>query len=351
MISRHLRLAALSLAVLAGGAAAAQEEGGGPRKAAADYPAPRAYPAEDKAAVALHLSRARKLAGNDLFPDMAHRCIISPVFPVRVQGIQYNGRITPTRVFDTLYSIGQNEVSSYALKTSAGIIVFDTLDDADEAEHLLVPNMIALGLDPKQIRYVVVTHAHGDHYGGARYLQDTYGAKVIASAIDWEGMARAAAAPRGPFHDLPIPRRDIVMADGETLTLGDTAIRFYVTPGHTPGTLSAIFPVTDHGVRHIVGFHGGTGGGRDTEGLRTSIPAFERWARITQAAGVDVNITNHPLHSESLEKEEIVRHLAPGDTNPFVIGRDAYHRYVLIQAECARVQLARLGLSEKATAR
>lgn len=336
-------VAGVALALLAS-ASPAQEAGGAPRQAAADYPAPTAFPKANEAAVAQHLSAARKLAGTDLFPDMAHRCIISPVYPVRVRGIQFDGKITPTKVFDQLYSVGQNAVSAYVLKTSAGLILFDTLDNADEAKTLLVPNMQALGLDPKDLKYIVITHGHGDHYGGAQWLQQTYGAKVLASAIDWEMMEKGPKP--GVFKDLPLPRHDMEMKDGGTLTLGDTTIRFYVTPGHTPGTLSAIFPVTDHGQRHIVGFNGGTGGGRDEAGLRASIPAFARWGELTRAAGVDVLIANHPLHAETIEKEELLRHALPGDPNPFVVGVDTYQRYIRIQAECARVQLARMGLSE-----
>ncbi len=335
---------ATALIALAG-AAGAQDAPppGRVRTAPNDYPAPRAYPKENAAAVAEHLSAARRIAGPDLFGDFAHRCIISPVFQTRVAGIQHDGKITPTKLFDQLYSIGQNAVSAFALKTRDGIILFDTLNSPEEARDLLVPNMVALGLDPKQIRYVVVTHGHGDHYGGARYLQETYGARVIASAIDWDLMEKSGRS--GPFRDTPLPRRDMTMADGQVLALGDTKVTFYVTPGHTPGTLSAIFPVTDKGVRHMVGLNGGTGGGRDEAGLRASIPSFERWAALTKAAGVDVLVANHPLHSASLEKEEILRHLKPGDPNPFVIGRDAYNRYVRVQAECAKVQLARMGLA------
>lgn len=345
-----MKMSMITAAALLGvaGTAAAQEAPPRPprqRAAPADYPAPRAYPREDAAAVAAHLSAARAIAGPGLFGDFAHRCIISPVFPTRVAGIQHDGRITPTKLFDQLYSVGQNAVSAFALKTSDGIIVFDALNNSDEARDLLVPNMQALGLDPKQIKYVVVTHGHGDHYGGARYLQDTYGARVIASAIDWDMMEKSGRS--GPFRDTPLPRRDLVMADGQVLTLGDTKVTFYVTPGHTPGTLSAIFPVTDKGVRHVVGFNGGTGGGRDETGLRTSIPSFARWGQLTKAAGVDVLIANHPLHSASLEKEEILRHLKPGDANPFVIGQDAFQRYVQVQAECAKVQLARMGLPQE----
>jgi metallo-beta-lactamase class B len=335
--------AGVALALLASSASDAQEAGRAPR-AAADYPAPQTFPKANDQAVAEHLSAARRIAGADLFADMAHRCIISPVYPVRVRGIQFDGRITPTKVFDQLYSVGQNAVSAYVLKTSAGLILFDTLDNEDEAKNLLVPNMIALGLDPKQLKYIVVTHGHGDHYGGAHWLQATYGAKVIAAAADWAMMEKGSAD--GPFKDLVVPRRDMVMADGQTLTLGETTIRFYVTPGHTPGTLSEIFPVTYHGQRHVVGFNGGTGGGRDEAGLRASIPAFARWGEITKAAGVDTLIANHPLHAGTLEREELIRHALPGDPNPFVIGAATDQRYVRVQQECARVQLARLGLSE-----
>ncbi|MFO1247654.1 MAG: MBL fold metallo-hydrolase [Alphaproteobacteria bacterium] len=87
--------------------------------------------------------------------------------------------ITPTKLFDNLYSVGQNEVSAQALVTSGGIILFDTLSSEDEARNILVPNMIALGLKPQDIKYVVISHEHGDHYGGAPYLQKTYGAKVV----------------------------------------------------------------------------------------------------------------------------------------------------------------------------
>ena len=335
--------ASLALAMFAA-SSSAQEADVAPRRSAADYPAPQSYPAANKQAVAQHLSAARKIAGTDLYPDMAHRCIISPVYPVRVRGIQFDGKIVPTKVFDQLYSVGQNAVSAYVLKTSAGLVLFDTLNNGDEAKALLVPNMIALGLDPKDLKYIVITHGHGDHYGGAQWLQQTYGAKVIASANDWGMMERGSRS--GPFKDLVAPKRDMVMADGGALTLGDTTIRFYVTPGHTPGTLSAIFPVTDHGQKHIVGFNGGTGGGRDEAALRSSIPVFGRWADLTKAAGVDTLIANHPLHAETLEREELIRNALPGDPNPFVIGADTYQRYVRIQQECARVQLARMGLSE-----
>ena len=81
---------------------------------------------------------------------------------------------------------------------------------------------------------------------------------------------------------------------------------------------------------------------------RTQIASLERWKDISRKAGVDVNITNHPLHSEALEKEYLLRYRGPGQPNPFVLGRSVYQRYIEVQQECAKVELARLGIDADA---
>src|SRR5687767_6739719 len=95
---------AAALMGIAAAAAPAQAQERPPRPAVSDYRGPAAFPNANKAAVAEHLSRARKIAGDDLFLDFAHRCIISPRYPQRVGGIQYEGLIEPTKIFDQLYS-------------------------------------------------------------------------------------------------------------------------------------------------------------------------------------------------------------------------------------------------------
>jgi len=96
----------------------------------------------------------------------------------------------------------------------------------------------------------------------------------------------------------------------------------------------------------VVGYFGGTGGGRDAESERLQIASLERWKGIAARAGVDVNITNHPLHSESIEKEYLLHYRTPDQPNPFVLGKERYQRYVAIQQECARIELARLGFAQ-----
>ena len=159
----------------------------------------------------------------------------------------------PYKVFDNLYFIGTRIHSAWALTTSDGIIVIDTLFDyAIEPE--MVEGLTALGLDPRNIKYVVVSHAHGDHDQGAALLQSRYGAKVVMGEADWDStLQRAATAPGG------VPKRDIAVGPGGLkLKLGDTTVDIIATPGHTPGTLSYFFPVKDGGRTLTVAYAGGT---------------------------------------------------------------------------------------------
>lgn len=316
-----------------------------PKAGAASYVKSATFPKENHAAVAQALHRARQLAGDDLFPDMIHRCIISPVYNTRVRGIQHDGWIPPTKLFDNLYSVGQNAVSAFALVTSDGIVLFDALNNEDEAKNLLVPNLQSLGLDPKAIKYIVITHGHGDHYGGAPYLAKTYGARVLASKIDWDAMDKLRGRSDGGPFGAP-PARDMEIADGQKMKVGDTEMTFYVTPGHTDGVLSTLFKVRESGRSFTVGFFGGTGGGGDEQHLRNQVTSLARWMQITKTAGADVVIANHPLHDRGIENNELLRYRVTGDSNPYVVGKDKYQRYMAVQQQCARVQLARLGVTD-----
>jgi metallo-beta-lactamase class B len=134
-------------------------------------------------------------------------------------------------VFDNLYFVGQTEYSAWAVNTSDGIILIDTIFDYSvEAE--VVDGLKKLGLDPSKIEYAIVSHGHGDHSGGAKFLQDRFGTRIIMGAPDWEMVGRSTRDPA--------PKRDIVASDGQKLTLGDTTLTLYLTPGHTPGTISTL---------------------------------------------------------------------------------------------------------------
>ncbi|HEY8521554.1 MAG TPA: MBL fold metallo-hydrolase [Gammaproteobacteria bacterium] len=143
----------------------------------------------------------------------------------------------PYKVFDNLYFVGTKIHSSWALTTTEGIILIDTLFDyAIEPE--ILDGLTALGLHPRDIEYVLISHAHGDHDQGAALLQSRYGARIVMGEADWEVTLQRPENARGG-----VPKRDIAVGpDGMKITLGDTTIDVIATPGHTRGTLSYIFP-------------------------------------------------------------------------------------------------------------
>jgi metallo-beta-lactamase class B len=232
------------------------------------------------------------------------------------------------KAFDQFYYLGINTVSAWALNTSEGIILFDTLNSTEEAVQYIEGGLRRFGLDPGRIKYIVLTHGHADHYGGAKYLQEKYHARVLMSGIDWDIVAKDAAG--GTARVAP-PNRDISIVDGQKLTLGGTTLSFYLTPGHTPGTVSTIIPVTDHGRPHVISFIGGTGLNAVKEpskgGGRILRDSLEKFAKVSIAAGADVIVCSHPFLDDAWEKAALVNSGKAGKTSPWVAGQDAVLRY------------------------
>lgn len=294
-----------------------------------------------------HFDAATMLAAQDLAGRNLYDCKIPPeaAAPTGTPIVA-----PPTKVFDQLYYIGTNIVASWALVTSDGIIQIDTLNNERDAKDIIVANYKKAGLDPANIKYIILTHGHFDHFGGAKYLQETYHPHVLMSAADWDMVAVGAKEPGFP----PPPARDMDITDGQKLTLGDETITFYVTPGHTPGTISMLIPVTDHGVKHLLSFWGGSAlprsfepagkPGRMDAGLLTYRQSFERFLKIGEDAGVDGFIANHPYRDQTFidGKDDKLTKLAarkPGDPSPW-IGRSTYIRYMVISLECMDGQIA-----------
>jgi metallo-beta-lactamase class B len=238
----------------------------------------------------------------------------------------------PVKVFDNLYFVGQSEYSAWALTTSQGIILFDTLFDYS-VEDEVAGGLKKLGLDPAAIRYAVVSHPHPDHHGGAKFLQDRYKTRVVMSAADWDVIDRLGGTK---------PARDIVATDGQQLTLGDTTVTLYVTPGHTPGTLSSVFTVRDAGKPHTVALWGGTGLNADRASLEQYVASARRFDGIVQKAGADVVLSNHTdwdgskIHLPQFETRMF------GSPNPYVVGNASVRRYLDVARECATSRLLRL---------
>jgi metallo-beta-lactamase class B len=132
----------------------------------------------------------------------------------------------------------------------------------------------------------------------------------------------------------------MVVVDGQVLTLGDTTVRMVSTPGHSPGTISVLFPVYDDGEPHMAAMWGGMGFPRDFASLLQYVESADKFTSVSSEYGVDVTLSNHPFVDESLKR---MNRLAedPDVDNPFVIGEEAAERYSKLVAECARAEVAR----------
>jgi metallo-beta-lactamase class B len=235
------------------------------------------------------------------------------------------------KIFDNLYFLPVVYVSAYAVTTPAGIILVDTLDNEDEMKNVLIPALQKFGLDPATIKYAIITHEHGDHFGGAKYLQDTYHTRIYASAKAWDAMDKITGGKAAP------PKRDLVATDGMKLSLGGETLTTYLTPGHTVGTLSVLIPVTDHGTRHLVYDWGGTS--VHDELLPTYIKSLERFSAIALKAGADAAISSHQ-HVMTRPLEGFTN--PSGGKSPLVFGTDGMKRYTDVHLECLRWVAARL---------
>jgi metallo-beta-lactamase class B len=255
--------------------------------------------------------------------------------PARTAPERSTWHVEPVKVFDNLYFVGEKEYSSWAVTTSEGIILLDTIWDYS-VEDEIVGGLKKLGLDPAQVKYALVTHGHIDHVGGAKFLQDHFGTRIILSAADWDLVEKS---PRIPTK----PRRDMVATDGQKLTLGDTTITLYLTPGHTLGTVSALIPVKDNGKPHLVAEWGGTGFNFEHSRARfeTYAASAARFGDIVAKSGADALIANHTNLDGSKAKLPALAARKPGEENPYVIGNGSVRGYVKVAEECARAAVLR----------
>ena len=218
-------------------------------------------------------------------------------------------RIAPFQVFDNLYYVGARWVSAWLLVSDQGLILFDAL--YGDLTDIAINGIRELGFDPDDIRYVIVSHAHYDHIGGARRLQEEFGSVVMMTEADWNMTTEPAV-----YQEYPTPIRHLSVSDGSTLNLGRTRLRFIQTPGHTPGVLSTRFTVYDNGYPHEAFLFGGAG--LNFSGVERTEIYINSIERLMQMENIEVNIPNHPDSGEIFERYEILQDRQDGDLHPFV---------------------------------
>lgn len=148
-------------------------------------------------------------------------------------------RVEPFKIFDNVYYVGVQVVGSYLITTSDGLILIDAT--YAETSDLVLDSIRKLGFDPMNIKYLIITHEHADHFGGAGHIVQLTHARVGMSQVAWEGVEQLQSSSRQGEQN-PRLQRDLIIKDGDAIRLGDTELKFYLTPGHTPGSLAIEIP-------------------------------------------------------------------------------------------------------------
>jgi metallo-beta-lactamase class B len=236
----------------------------------------------------------------------------------------------PAKVADNFYFLGTKVHNAWALAGSDGIIVFEALFDYAAPDEI-ADGMRKLGLDVNKVKYVLLSHAHADHDGGARFLQDKMpNAKLVYGGPDWDAVEKSANHAGGK------PRRDTVGTDGMKLSVGDASVQIVTTPGHTAGTLSFLFEVKDNGRPLRVAYVGGTAIPFDGSAAYydTYLGSVKKLAKAAADFGATALLSNHTEFDNGFYKAHTASNRKPGEANPFEVGRDGVSRYFNVVEDC-----------------
>jgi len=244
----------------------------------------------------------------------------------------------PFRIFGNLYYVGDQKVCMHLLETEEGLILFDC--GYGHTTHMIEASIRKLGFDPRDLRYVIVTHGHFDHFGSGNELRQKYGVKVFMSGVDTRLIQERP--DRALMHLSPRPEDeicwpDVLIEDGDEIVLGSMRIRCMLAAGHTYGTMAFFFRIQEGDCERSVGLWGGAGfltvygDFCRAYGLPAEkhIRMAETIEKLKQEA-VDITLGNHPSQNNTLEKRAWMRE-HPGE-NPF-LDETSWHAFLDLQAQ------------------
>jgi glyoxylase-like metal-dependent hydrolase (beta-lactamase superfamily II) len=247
-------------------------------------------------------------------------------------------RIGPVQIFDDVWAVGNHYVVQYLIKTPDGIVEVDSGNSAFEYSHFNYPALQMLGLSATYpLKAIYLTHGHGDHDGGAQWALDNLGAR------SWIGSADNQP-PIGPAAGKSYKPNLIDSTDHSMRQMSIGGKNFWVlpTPGHTPGSTSAVIEVKDWGVTRRVLMNGGQSMTNAIPDVVNYLDSIERAYHMAVVLNVDGVMTPHIYwDGEGQRLDEIT---ANGRTNPSqnIYGHEAVVRQMVVARECSAAWLTNL---------
>lgn len=245
----------------------------------------------------------------------------------------WKGYFKPTKVFGNLYFVGTEPASTHIIDTGEGLIMLDS--GYQHSLNQVIHNMHLMELKPNDLKYIVHTHGHIDHFGATRSLVELTGAKTFIGAPDCDyakgKLDLSYAKELGMEFDETF-EPDVLLNDGDVIELGNTKITCIATPGHTPGAMSFFFDVTNGEKTYRAGLHGGMGINtmcrEFLDKYNLSYDCRDKFAAAMDRLSkekVDIFLGNHMQHNNTAEKSRLV---AIGKADAFV-NPDEWGKYCL----------------------
>lgn len=229
-------------------------------------------------------------------------------------------KMKPWKPFDNVDYVGICWVSAWVVNTDDGGVLIDTL--YGQFTKQLIENMKSSGIDFENIKYVLITHGHFDHAGGAAALKAVLpNAKFVMTQRGWDEATKSAANSKGR-RAWKMIEPEIVAKDGDTFEVGGNTFRVYETPGHTWGTASYTYDVKDGDQTHRAITIGGLGLNAidGPEQVEAYIDSVNRIGALTKAGGemVEVHLTTHGFSNQLAEDRKKFEERKKGESNVFV---------------------------------
>jgi metallo-beta-lactamase class B len=233
--------------------------------------------------------------------------------------------IPPFCIYGNLYFVGCRPTSSHLIDTGEGLILIDT--GAPNTLYPVVDGIWRLGFRPEDVRIILHSHGHYDHAGATFALAKLTGAKTYVGAEDLsmvDGTSGLEWADLLGYTYREAFTPDVLIHDGDRITLGNTVIECVHTPGHTDGTYSFFFDAHGEEGDLRCGMFGGAGFNSmsldflDPRGLSHSCRSdFLYSLRRAKEERVDIFLGNHAGNNDTSGKAMRLR-LTEGRENPFL---------------------------------